>query len=108
MEQLQRLAEAIADTYIRDRIREHGNAQFSHTEKTGTVTRELLASGLVDNCVSAARSSGKLNYEREAYSMLMEMISLDGREYQVTNHGLNVIDNMHRIALAKTVSRVNH
>ncbi len=30
MEQLQRLAEAIADTYIRYRIREHGNTKFTH------------------------------------------------------------------------------
>ncbi|MDF7784136.1 hypothetical protein P4910_01200 [Pantoea stewartii] len=108
MEQLQRLAETIAETYIRDRIRQHGNAQFTHNGKTGEVRRELLASGLVDNCVYAARSSGKVDYEREAYTMLMEMISLDGREYQVTNHGLNVIENMHRIALAKTALRVSH
>ncbi|MCT6590651.1 hypothetical protein N3553_12230 [Pantoea dispersa] len=108
MEQLQRLAETIAETYIRDRIREHGNAQFTHNGKTGEIRRELLASGLVDNCVYAARSSGKADYERKAYTMLMEMISLDGREYQVTNHGLNVIENMHRIALAKTALRVSH
>ncbi|HBZ16805.1 MAG TPA: hypothetical protein DEO73_13720 [Pantoea sp.] len=108
MEQLQRLAETIADTYIRDRIREHGNAHFSHNGKTGEVRRELLASGLVDNCVYAARNSGKVDYEREAYSMLMEMISLDGREYQVTKHGLCEIENMHRNALAKTALRVSH
>lgn len=108
MEQLQRLAETIAETYIRDRIREHGNAQFTHNGKTGEVRRELLASGLVDNCVYAARSSGKVDYEREAYTMLMEMISLDGREYQVTNHGLNVIESMQRIALAKSSPRVSH
>ncbi|TKJ94574.1 hypothetical protein [Erwinia persicina] len=108
MEQLQRLAETIAETYIRDRIREHGNSQFTHNGKTGEVRSELLASGLVDNCVYAARNSGKADYEREAYSMLMEMISLDGREYQVTNHGLNVIDNMHRTALAKTAPRASH
>ncbi|WP_105577248.1 hypothetical protein [Cronobacter sakazakii] len=108
MEQLQRLAETIAETYIRELIREHGNAQFTHNGKTGEVRRELLASGLVDNCVYAARSSGKVNYEREAYTMLMEMISLDGREYQVTSHGLNVIESMHRIALKKAATRINH
>jgi len=62
----------------------------------------------LDNCVYAARTSGKVDYEREAYTMLMEMISLDGREYQVTNHGLNVIENMHRIALNKTAPRISH
>ncbi|WP_312838659.1 hypothetical protein [Pantoea piersonii] len=108
MEHLQRLAETIAETYIRDRIREYGNAQFTHNGKTGEVRRELLASGLVDNCVYAVRSSGKVDYEREAYTMLMEMISLDGREYQVTNHGLKVIENMHRVALAKSSPRVSH
>ncbi len=108
MEQLQRLAETIAETYIRELIRDNGNAQFTHNDKTGEVRRELLASGLVDNCVYAARNSGKVDYEREAYSMLMEMISLDGSEYQVTNHGLNVIENMHRNALAKTALRVSH
>lgn len=108
MEQLQRLADTIAEIYIRNRIREHGNAHFSHNGKTGEVRRELLASGLVDNCVYAARSSGKADYEREAYSMLMDMISMDGMEYQVTNHGLNIIENMHRNALDKTAPRVSH
>lgn len=108
MEQLQRLAETIADTYIRDRIREHGDNKFTHEGKTGEISRELLASGLVDNCVYAAKRNGKVDYEREAYAMLMEMISLDGREYQVTSHGLNVIDNMHRIAVRKATARVNH
>lgn len=108
MEQLQRLAETIAETYIRDRIREHGNAQFTHSGKIGEVRRELLASGLVDACVNAARISCQAHYEREAYTMLMEMISLDGREYQVTNHGLNVIENMHRNALDKTAPLVSH
>ncbi|MGQ3903886.1 hypothetical protein [Mixta calida] len=35
MEQLQRLAEAIADAYLRNRLREHGKTQFSHDGKTG-------------------------------------------------------------------------
>ncbi|WP_312053508.1 hypothetical protein [Pantoea brenneri] len=108
MEQLQRLAETIAETYIRDLIREHGNAQFTHKGKIGEVRRELLASELVDNCVYAARTSGKADYEREAYTMLMEIISLDGKKYQVTNHGLNVIEYMHRIALDKTAPRISH
>lgn len=51
MEQLQRLAETIADTYIRDRIREHGNIKFTHGGKTGEISRELLSSSLLDNCV---------------------------------------------------------
>lgn len=108
MEQLQRLAEAVADAYLRNRLREHGNTQFSHDGKTGEIRRDLLASGLVDNCVYAARNSGKADYEQEAYSMLMEMISLDGREYRITDHGLNVIEHMHRIALVKATPRVNH
>ncbi|WP_239952719.1 hypothetical protein [Pantoea sp. Z09] len=108
MEQLQRLAEAVADAYLHNRLREHGNTQFSHDGKTGEVRRDLLASGLVDNCVYAARNSGKVDYEREAYSMLMEMISLDGREHQITNYGLSLIDNMHRIALKKAAARINH
>lgn len=108
MEQLQRLAEAIADTYIRDRIREHGNNIFTHEGKTGDISRDLLSSGLVDNCIYAAKSNGKIDYEREAYSMLMAMISLDGREYQVTDHGITLIDNMHRIALRKAAALVKH
>lgn len=108
MEQLQRLAEAVADAYLRNRLREHGSTQFSHDGKTGEVRRDLLASGLVDNCVYAARRLGKADYERETYRMLMEMISLDGREHQVTNHGLSLIDNMHRIALKKAATRINH
>lgn len=108
MEQLQRLAETIADTYIRDRIREHGNTKFTHGGKTGEISRELLSSSLLDNCVYAAKSNGKVDYEREAYSMLMAMISLDGREYQLTDHGVDLIDNMHKIALRKAAAFIKH
>ncbi|AXW85749.1 hypothetical protein CKQ53_01300 [Lonsdalea britannica] len=108
MEQLQRLAEAIADAYIRDLVRVSGSAQFSHVGKEGVVRRELLASGLVDNSVYAARLNGKVDYERAAYPMLMRMISLDGKEYQVTNHGKNIIDGMLRLALTKSAIRVSH
>lgn len=101
MEQLQRLAETIAETYIRDLIRNNGTADFTHGDAKGTVTRELLSSGLVDNCVSYARRRGIADHEREAYRLLMDMISLDGPEYQVTNHGRDVIDYMTRKALSK-------
>lgn len=108
MEQIQRLAESIADTYIRELLRSNGNTTFTHGGKTGVVRRELLASGLVDNCVYAARSTGKSDYEREAYTMLCEMISLDGREYQITHHGNAVIESLHRAALTKSVPVISH
>lgn len=95
MEQLQRLPEVIADTYIRDIIRETGKAVFTHNTKTGEIKRDFLASGLVDNSVYAAKQTGKSDYHREAHAMLCDMISLDGRAYQITPHGIEVIETMH-------------
>lgn len=108
MEQLQRLAETIAETYIRDLNRSHGNALIIHDDQAGEVKREQLASGLVDNCIYAAKNLNRENFEHEAYIMLGELISLDGREYQITRHGNAVIDTMSRSALSKGVKRVSH
>ncbi|MFB5173281.1 hypothetical protein AAIO65_11975 [Erwinia amylovora] len=108
MEQLQRLAETIAETYIRDLNRSNGNAIITHNEQTGKVKREHLASGLVDNCIYAAKNLNRENFEREAYVMLGELISLDGREYQITRHGKAVIDTLNRSALSKGTKRVSH
>ncbi len=102
IEQLQRLAEAIADTYVRDLKRETGGNTVEHNGVSGTVESHLLASGLVDNAMAAA--SGLNNAAdpiAEAYKLLMDLISLDGREYQLTEHGRNVINTANRIALTK-------
>lgn len=108
MEQLQRLAETIAETYIRDLKRSNGNAIVTHDDQSGEVKREQLASGLVDNCISAAKNLNRENFEHEAYMMLGEFISLDGREYQITLHGRAVIDTMSRSALSKGAKPVSH
>lgn len=108
MKQLHCLAETIASTYVRDLFRVNKNYNFSHNGKVGEVRIELLASGLVDNCLQAARMRGRLDYEREAYSMLMRMISLGGPEYQVTNHGLDVITTLCRAALSKDTAITKH
>ena len=108
MEQLQRLAETIAETYIRDLRRETGSNVLTVDGASGNVERHLLASGLVDNTISAARSTYDAAYEREAYKMLMDFISLDGPEYQLTDHGKRVITAMNFIALTKAKNKIIH
>ncbi|WES69665.1 hypothetical protein [Superficieibacter sp. HKU1] len=108
MEQLQRLACVIAETHIRDLKRKNGNALISNAGNQGEVNRDQLASGLVDNCLYAARNMACGDLERESYAMLCEMISLTGREYTITTHGEAVLESMHRHALSKPVKRINH
>ncbi|KMK44126.1 hypothetical protein [Pluralibacter gergoviae] len=102
MEQLQRLAEVIAETYIRDLRRETGGNAITVDGLSGNVEKLFLASGLVDNAVSAARTLSGAAYEGEAYKMLMEFISFDGPEYLLTEHGRQVIAAMNALALKKT------
>lgn len=108
MEQLQRLVETIAETYIRDRIREHGSALITCNGNTGKVNRELLASGLLDNCIYVAKKVQAEDFERDSYIMLSNMLSLTGPEYQITQHGRDVIETMHRNALSGNNTRATH
>lgn len=101
MEQLQRLAEVIAETYIRDLRRETGDNVITVDGVSGNVEKHLLASGLMDNTISAARNTCDAAFEREAYKMLMAFISFDGPEYRLTEHGVNVINSMNTLALKK-------
>jgi len=108
VEQLQRLAYVIVETHIRDLKRKNGNATLSYAGNQGEVNRDQLASGLVDNCLYAARNLGCGDLDRESYLMLCDMISLDGPEYQITSHGEEVLETMHRHALSKPAKRINH
>lgn len=108
MEQLQRLAEAIADTYLRELNREQGSALITYNGNTGKVNRELLASGLLDNCIFVAKKAQAEDFERESYIMLSNMLYLAGPEYQITQHGRDVIETMHRNALSGNNTRAIH
>ncbi|AUX74320.1 hypothetical protein [Erwinia pyrifoliae] len=109
MEQLQRLAEVIAGTYLEGLIRDSGSDRVEHNGVSGKVSSPLLASGLIDNVISAARDLCIAeDYQREAYKMLMEMISFDGPQYQLTQHGRAVIDTMNSLALAKKCKLPTH
>ncbi|EPU3947305.1 hypothetical protein K5R89_17070 [Klebsiella sp. TF21-TM] len=108
MEQLQRLAEAIAETYIRDLRRETGDNVITVDGVSGNVETHLLAAGLVDNSVSAAKNQYGATFEREAYQMLLRLISLDGPEYRLTEHGAYVITFMTTQALKKQSSTTVH
>lgn len=108
MEQLQRLAEVIAETYIRDLHRETGDNVITVDGISGNVEKHLLTSGLMDNTISAARNTCDAAFEREAYKMLMAFISFDGPEYQLTDHGRQVITAMNFIALTKATTKIIH
>ncbi|HBU7752380.1 TPA: hypothetical protein MC892_005174 [Klebsiella pneumoniae] len=108
MEQLQRLAEAIAETYIRDLRRETGDNVITVDGVSGNVETHLLAAALVDNSVSAAKNQYGATFEREAYQMLLRLISLDGPEYRLTEHGAYVITFMTTKALKKQSSTTVH
>ncbi|EMC3642942.1 hypothetical protein VPR96_003431 [Klebsiella pneumoniae] len=101
MEQLQRLADIIAETYIRDLRRETGDNVITWNGISGNVEKHLLSSGLMDNTISAARSTCGPAFEREAYQMLLNFISFDGPEYRLTEYGVQVINFMNTLALKK-------
>ena len=101
MEQLQRLAEVIAETYIRDLYRETGSNVLTMDGVSGGVEVPLLSAGLVDNTVSLAKDKYGSAFESKAYRMLMEFISFDGPEYRLTEHGRHVITVMNTISLKK-------
>lgn len=103
MEQLQRLADEIAEAYISHLIKETGKTIIEHDGVRGEVVKTFLSSGLVDNAVSAARNSeAAASYENEAYKMLMNLICLNGRDRTITPHGIEVINFMNRKALSKS------
>lgn len=108
MEQLQRLAEVIAETYIRDLHRETGSNILTLDGVSGRVEVPLLSAGLVDNTVSLAKDKYGSAFERKAYRMLMEFISFDGPEYQLTEHGRHVMTVMNTISLKKNKVRTIH
>lgn len=106
MEQLQRLAETIADTYLRDLKRDTGSNVVEYGGVRGCVERHLLASGLVDNAIYAFRDDA--DKERAAYNSLLDCISFIGPEYRLTEFGYEVINTMHRKALQKKSKPVVH
>ena len=108
MEQLQRPAEVIAETYIRDLRRETGSNVLSIDGVSGNVEKHLLAAGLVDNTIYAAKDEYGATFEREAYRMLMNFISFDGPEYRLTEHGRLVITLLNTNALKKNKVRTLH
>ena len=60
------------------------------------------------NSVSAAKNQYGATFEREAYQMLLRLISLDGQEYRLTEHGRHVITVMSTISLKKNKVRIMH
>lgn len=107
MDELQRLSETIAETYIRDLRRETGSNTVKYGDVSGEVERDLLASGIFDNVVCAAKDASGV-FEKKAHEMMTRMIVLYGREYQLTEHGRMIIENMTRIALTKRQKPVFH
>jgi len=102
MEQLQRLADEIAETYITQLIRETGSSFIEYNNVRGEVVKTFLASGLLDNAVNAAKSLlGAASYENEAYKMLVGLISFNGPNRTITELGIKVISLMNRKALSK-------
>lgn len=102
MDQLQRLAETIAETYIRDLKRSTGSNEVINHGIIGVINKDLLASGLVDNAISAMKDMRQSDdFVRGAYEALLEMISFIGPEYQLTDHGRNVIETATRNSMAK-------
>ncbi|MDQ6191558.1 hypothetical protein M3O75_17940 [Klebsiella pneumoniae] len=59
----------------------------------------------MDNSVSAAKNQYGATFEREAYQMLLRLISLDGPEYRLTEHGAYVITFMTTKALKNSLPR---
>ena len=85
MEQLTRLADTIAETYVRELERVTGGNTVEYNGVSGQVVPHKLSSGLVDNVISAVREDA--DKEASAYKLLVRLIDIHGREYRITAHG---------------------
>ncbi|EAA0939516.1 hypothetical protein RVN05_00550 [Salmonella enterica subsp. enterica serovar Thompson] len=106
MEQLTRLADTIAETYVRDLKRETGGNTVEYNGVSGQVIPHRLSSGLVDNVISAV--SDNADKEAEAYKLLLRLIDITGREYRMTERGVLVMESMIRNGLLNSTKRVVH
>lgn len=108
MEQLQRLAETIAETYIRDLKRNNGTNEVFVDGFSGKVEPHLLASGLVDNIIHYAKGKYGEAYDLHAYKHMADLICLDGREYNMTQLGIDVINMLTTNSLKKQSKITTH
>ncbi|EDF6711536.1 hypothetical protein B1A03_13355 [Salmonella enterica subsp. enterica serovar Agona] len=106
MEQLTRLADTIAETYVRDLKRETGGNTVEYNGVSGQVIPHRLSSGLVDNVISAVRDDA--DKEAAAYKLLLRLIDITGREYRLTERGVLVMESMIRNGLMSSNKRVVH
>ncbi|APW13300.1 hypothetical protein D4S68_18730 [Salmonella enterica] len=106
MEQLTRLADTIAEIYVRELERVTGGNTVEYNGVSGRVVPHKLSSGLVDNVISAVREDA--DKEASAYKLLVRLIDINGREYRITAHGALVIESMLRNGLMNSNKRVVH
>lgn len=97
MEQLTRLADTIAETYVRDLKRETGGNTVEYDGISGQVVPHRLSSGLVDNVISAVCDDA--DKEAAAYKLLLRLIDITGYEYRITERGALVMESMIRHGL---------
>ncbi|EGX7443821.1 hypothetical protein JHE55_002211 [Salmonella enterica] len=106
MKQLTRLADTIAETYVRELERVTGGNTVEYNGVSGQVVPHKLSSGLVDNVISAVREDA--DKEASAYKLLVRLIDIHGREYRITARGVLVIESMLRNGLMNSNKRVVH
>lgn len=106
MEQLTRLADTIAETYVRELERVTGGNTVEYNGVSGQVVPHRLSSGLVDNVISAVRDDA--DKEAAAYKLLLRLIDITGREYRLTERGVLVMESMIRNGLMGSNKRVVH
>jgi len=108
MEQLQCLAESIAETYVRDLRRETGSNVITVEDKSGSVDVPQLAAGLVGNALLLSQKGTGVTCERDAFWILANLIILDGLEYSLTAHATSAITKMTEASLLKTANPIIH
>lgn len=108
MEQLQRLADMIAETYVRDLIRDTGSNAFTVDGVSGNIEVSLLSAGLYGNALLSSQKETGRTHEKKAYWLLADLISLDRPEYQLTDHGVSVIKKMTELSLRKQIAQKNN
>lgn len=108
MEQLQRLADMIAATYVRDLIRDTDSNAFTVDGVSGNIEVSLLSAGLYGNALLSSQKETGRTDEKKAYWLLADLISLDGPEYQLTDHGVSVIKKMTELSLRKQIAQKNN
>lgn len=108
MEQLQRLAAVIAETYARDFKRKTGSDVIEAYGIRKNMGAVALAGGLIDNFIHYAKGRHGAAFDLHAYSEMTRLISFNGTEPALTELGVTLIETLIDNAMKRQSKIIKH